>query len=82
MDIAAVPCFSREQEFSNFFRILLERCFRRSPLPLRTLVQDIFCGEVAYITQCLACKGGPRHQRTFNDLVLQINVRSVGFEFL
>ncbi|CAM9717071.1 unnamed protein product, partial [Scytosiphon promiscuus] len=62
-----------QQEFSNFFRMLLERCFQRSPPPLRTLVQDTFCGEVAYITRCLTCKGGPRQQRTFNDLVLQIN---------
>lgn len=66
---------NQPQEFSNFFRMLLERCFQRSPPPLRTLVQDTFCGEVVYITRCLKCEHGPRHQRTFNDLVLQINVR-------
>lgn len=74
----APPFPPREQEFSNFFRMLLERCFQRSPPPLRTLVQDTFCGEVAYITRCLTCKGGPRQERTFNDLVLQINVRVGG----
>ncbi|CAN0067524.1 unnamed protein product [Sphacelaria rigidula] len=55
---------------------LLHHCLQRSAAPLPGLVSGLFSGELAYVTRCLACNNASERMAPFNELELQIGVRT------
>lgn len=66
-----------QQDVQEFFKALstyLEEQFSGSPSPkLQTLVQDLFSGKMAYVTQCKACKTESKTTSAFYELDMHID---------
>lgn len=66
-----------QQDVQEFFKALstyLEEHFSASPNPMvRTLVQDLFSGQMAYVTKCKSCKTASKTKSTFYELDMHID---------
>lgn len=66
-----------QQDVQEFFKALstyLEEQFSGSPdQKLQTLVQDLFSGKMAYVTQCKACKTESKTTSAFYELDMHID---------
>lgn len=66
-----------QQDVQEFFKALstyLEEQLSGSPNPkIQTLVQDLFSGQMAYVTQCKTCKTESKTRSAFYELDMHID---------